>query len=60
MKDIVLGHFITALRPRGLRIMPVHSIYRCGEHPSKPAAGIAEIVVVEQCCYIYSKRSREI
>lgn len=35
MKDIRLQHFITALQPRGLRIMPVHSIYRCGEPPVK-------------------------
>lgn len=41
MKDIGLQHFITAPQPKGLRVIPVHSIYRCGEHPSKPASGKA-------------------
>lgn len=39
MKDIALRHFITALQRRGLRIMPVCSMYRCGEQPSEPPTG---------------------
>lgn len=50
MKDIVLRHFIKALQPRGLRIMPVHSMYRCGEHPSKPATEV-EVFSRIQCLY---------